>query len=860
MKQLFIAVLTGSALLLLSCTSRQEKNAAAGENISITWELTGLDGRQNTASFIFENRGKTTLDNADWVLYFNQVGSSPQLVDDTTMASFEHINGDFFRMIPGKSFSIQPGEKLVLAYKCGGRIIKESHAPEGLYIVFDEGKASETIVAIKDYKVLPFTDPDRYAAPVDAGGFSFPTPQSVFAANESITPIPEEKLGRIIPTPVSFKKGTGQVEISATDNIYYQVDCKDEAMYLSSALEKLTGVRVGIQEGLRNGANCISLATANTNVNGNSSEAYELKISGTTGIAITGSDKSGVFYGIQSFLSLIPAEVYKTRNTTFRIDEAEVKDAPRFSYRGFHFDVARNFSKKETVLNLIDILAFYKINTLHFHLTDDEGWRIEIPSLPELTEVGSKRAHTLDDGENIQPSYGSGPFADPDNSTGTGYYTRQDFSEILKYAHERHIRIIPEINVPGHSRAAIKSMEARYRRFMAEGNTAAALEYRLADPNDSSVYSSAQSFDDNVVCVALESAYRFYETVVKDIKATYEEAGIPFTFIHTGGDEVPRGVWAKSPECLKLLEQHPEIGNPQNLQSYFLGRLVEILKKYDLTIGGWEEVAMLINDQGWIPNPAFVGQKVIPFVWNSLGTNLNLGYRLANAGYPVILCNVNNFYFDLAYNADPKEPGLYWGGFVDTRKAFEFIPFDAFKSSLWDNRGRAIDPVLAFKDMERLKPEARKNIIGLQAELWSETLKNPKMLEYYILPKLLGFAERAWSVAPAYETIENIVARSGSVDDAWNVFVNKVGQYEFPRLDYLFGGLNYRIAPPGAKIEDGKLFANTEFPGFVIRYTTDGSEPGEDSPVYSEPVAVTGIVKLAAFNGKGRASRTVEVE
>jgi hexosaminidase len=344
------------------------------------------------------------------------------------------------------------------------------------------------------------------------------------------------------------------------------------------------------------------------------------------------------------------------------------------------------------------------------------------------------------------------------------------------------------------------------------------------------------------------------------MKVTYEQAGVPFDFIHTGGDEVPGGVWTKSPECVKLLQKHPEIGEPQNLQGYFLGRLIEVLRKYDLTIGGWEEVAMLISKDGWIPNPAFVGQKVVPFVWNSLGSNLNLGYRLANAGYPVVLCNVNNFYFDLAYNADPKEPGLYWGGFVDTRKAFDYIPYDIFKSSLWDNRGRPVVPEMAYRDLERLKPGARKNIMGLQAELWSETLKNPGMLEYDAVPKLLGFAERAWSQAPAYETIDNTAARIKAVDAAWNVFVNKVGQYEFPRLDHIFGGFNYRIAPPGARVENGMLYANMDFPGFVIRYTTDGSEPMKDSPVYTEPLKVSGSVKLAAFNNLGRASRAVEVK
>ena len=853
-------MLTGSLLILAACTTKQEKYAAVGENVTITWELTGFSDGQSTAAFLFENKGSSTLDNINWNLYFNQIGASPGQASETSLAIFEHINGDFFRLIPGRSFILEPGKKITVAYTCRGRIIKESHAPEGLYFVFNDGKTVEIISPVSNYSVLPFSHPEKYTSANDESGFSFPTPQSVYDANAGISLLQPDVTGRITPTPVSYIQGKGKVEISTTDPIYYQGDCKAEAVYLSAVLEQLTGMRADIREGTRENANGIFLKTGVTVVNGTDREAYELEVAAGLGVTITGSDPDGVFYGIQSFLSLLPPETYKTRNTTFSISEAVVKDAPRFSYRGFHLDVARNFSKKETVLKLIDLLAFYKLNTLHMHLTDDEGWRIEIPSLPELTAVGSNRAHTLDNAGHIQPSYGSGPFADQENSTGTGFYTTHDFVEILQYARDRHIDIIPEINAPGHSRAAIKSMENRYRRFMAEGNTEAANEFRLADPNDSSVYSSAQVFNDNVICVALESAYHFYETVVKDLKAVYEEAGVPFNFIHTGGDEVPRGVWTRSPECIRLLLQHPEIGDPANLQGYFLGRLVDLLKKYDLTIGGWEEVAMLISENGWIPNPAFVEQKVIPFVWNSLGDNLDLGYKLANAGYPVILCNVNNFYFDLAYDPDPKEPGLYWGGFVDTRKAFDFIPHDVFKSSLWDHRGRRVDPSTAFRGMEKLKPDARKNVIGLQAELWSETLKNQGMLEYSALPKLLGFAERAWSPAPAYEMVENTGSRIKATDAAWNIFANKIGLYEFPRLDYIFGGFNYRITPPGARIMNGKLYANTDFPGLIIRYTVDGSEPGKDSPVYSEPVEVNGNIKLAAFNKVGRASRTVVVK
>ena len=363
------------------------------------------------------------------------------------------------------------------------------------------------------------------------------------------------------------------------------------------------------------------------------------------------------------------------------------------------------------------------------------------------------------------------------------------------------------------------------------------------------------------MCVCKDAVYRFYETVVDDIIEMYSEAEIPLTTIHTGGDEVPVGAWEKSPECFRFLKKNPTIGNVRNLQSYFFGRIVELLKERNLDIAGWEEVVMeFTGPREWSPNPVFIDQNVIPYVWNSIWGNQDLGYKLANGGYPIILCNVNNFYFDLAYNHHPDEPGHYWGGFVNTRKAFELVPFDLFKSTFEDQMGHPFDSDNDFKDMVRLKPEAMENIIGLQGELWSETIKNKEMLEYYYLPKTLGLAERAWAGQPVWGSIEEIGERKDVILDAWNAFVNTVGQREFPRLDYIFGGFNYRIPPPGAKIRDGTLYANITYPGLTIRYTTDGTEPDEKSNVYDKPVQVSGDVILKTFNAPGRSSRSSEVK
>jgi hexosaminidase len=534
-------------------------------------------------------------------------------------------------------------------------------------------------------------------------------------------------------------------------------------------------------------------------------------------------------------------------------------------------DVSRNFAKKEDVLRLIDLLAMYKINKLNLHLSEDEGWRLEIKGLPELTQIGSKRGHTVDSKNWLTPSYGSGPHPDSENNYGKGFYTREEFIEIIKYADQRHIQVIPEISMPGHARAAIKAMEARYDYFMAKGETEKANEFRLIDPNDKSVYLSAQMYKDNIVCVALPSVYHFYETVVKDIVAMYQEAGLKLTTFNTGGDEVPNGAWAKSPLCVELMKTLPEIKDARQLQGYFLQKAVTIFEKYNLEVAGWEEIVLNKDSQNNIQvNPKFKDKKVLPLVWDNTGKNIDLGYRIANAGYKVVLCNATNLYFDLSYNSDPTEPGLVWAGYQDAIDPYVMTPFDVFKSINFDKYsrltekeeifGRKSQKIDANMPRQHLKTEAQKNIVGIQGQLWSETIKGSKMLEYFLAPKLFAFAEKAWANAPTWESESAISTRVNSIWAGWAEIANQIGQREFPRLDFLFDGYNYRIAPPGAVIEDGLLKANVAFPGFTIRYTEDGSEPNVNSKEYTNPIKVSGPIKVRSFNTFGRASKTFIVK
>jgi len=708
-------------------------------------------------------------------------------------------------------------------------------------------------VAVEQYSVLPYPGLEEIYPPET--GIPLPDAGWVFGQNTQLRLLDPSRTGQIIPTPVQTIFSENKEILKGTVKIHHLDGLEAEAGYLAHMLESVLNVTPVTVLSEEAGENVIHL-TVSDQEEGSHPEGYVLSVAQGNGVVIAGGGKAGVFYGIQSLLALIPVDAWRVHRDELEMECVKINDSPSFEYRGIMLDIARNYHHPEAIMRLIDVMGFYKMNKLHLSLTNDEAWRIEIPSLPELTEIGGYRGHTLDSFDRLIPAYGSGPDSDPENGMGSGYLKREQFIRILKYADARHIEVIPEINFPGHARAAIYAMETRYKRLMKEGKQEKAEKYRLSDPGDNSIYNSAQNFNDNIACVCKEAPFLFYETVVDDLVGMYEAAGLKLKILHTGGDEVPAGSWTASPLCSAFLESNPGFGTAADLQVYFGMRLLEILSQRGLVMAGWEEIALMKDERGsWIPNPDFAGKGMLPYVWNSLGSYLDLGNRLANAGFPVILCNVDNFYLDLAYTHHPAEPGHYWGGFVNTRRAFEFAPFSVFHTTLTDRFRRLLDPEENFEGMEALNPGSRGNIVGLQGQLWSETLKGSEMLEYYYMPKMLGLAERAWAGQAAWGEIENRESRVEAMDVSWNEFANVIGQREMPRLDYIFGGYNYRIPPPGGEIREGILHANIDFPGLTIRYTTDGSEPGVDSPIYGGPFEVTEKVALRSFDTRGRGSR-----
>ncbi|WP_375583450.1 family 20 glycosylhydrolase [Cyclobacterium xiamenense] len=861
------------SLLFVACESSPSWQQTV-DQLHLEWELvsnfTGEEG-QFKARFLFENKGDEPLEDEGWALFFNM---SPRTILNSTQATITHLNGDWYELRPDKGFFLGPGEQLEIAYTGVEGVIKETDAPMGLYMVFYGPDQQElATVPVDHWKVRPFVREEQLLR----GGADEEEPFSparLYAENARLRQVDESDLLPIIPSPYRMEKRNGTFSIDPSMTIAYQEGLENEAAYLKEKIRSLTGLDLGSNAEAAGGA-AIRLSLSNIRVDGKQQEAYRLEVD-ESGVSISGGDAAGVFYGVQSLLSLLGPDIYLGEDAPLEVPFVYIEDAPRFRFRSLHVDVARNFQTKETIKKALDMMAHYKLNHFLFYTSEDEGWRVEIPGLPELSEVGGQRQHVEGmAAPALHPGYGSGPEAYAEGSHGSGFYSREEFIDILRYARERHITIIPELNFPGHARAAIKSMEARYHKFMKAGDRVAAEEYRLIDPEDRSKYLSAQAYKDNVVSVVRESTYRFYEKVVDELALMYREAGLELKKMHAGGDEVPVGSWTESPMVAELLEESPgdspsaalllenlpDIQDMKNLQAFFFRELLKRLEKRGLEVHVWEEMTLMKDESGaYRPNPEFVGRNVIPYIWNNMFDYPDLGYQLANQGYEVVLCNVSNFYFDLAYSNDPTEPGLYWAGFVDTKDAWTFAPFDWFKTTYTSGMGRTIDREKEFENMVRIHPEAKENIMGLEAQLWSETVKGEKMAEYYIFPKLLGFAESSWAKERDWEKETDLGEMDEAIAQGWNRFANTLAQREYPKLARWNGGYNYRIAPPGVRVENDSLYANVNFPGLELRYTTDGTEPTPASQRYESPLPLKGAVRIRAFDATGRGSNTVTAD
>ena len=497
-------------------------------------------------------------------------------------------------------------------------------------------------------------------------------------------------------------------------------------------------------------------------------------------------------------------------------------------------DVARNLVYKPADMKrTIDLLAYYKFNVIQFHFTDDEAWRLEIPGFPELTRVAARRGTTVDEKGYLAQIFDGNGNPDDLSQSANGYFTRAEFIDLLKYAWQRGIRVIPEIETPGHARAAIVAMKNRAM------NNPTAEQFRLWDEKDESVYTSAQSYHDNVLNVASDDVYRFIDRVVGELQLMYKEAGLKLEIVHLGGDEVARGAWDKSPDVQTLM-QRENLKTQHDVHAYYLKRISTLLEARKIRIEGWQEVGLdNTPEYNAMMTPRVAGVNA----WSTVGSRADVPYRLANDGYPVILSNVTNFYMDMGYSWHQNEQGLHWGGKVDEFDAWSALPANVYATARTAVDGTPINITTAGDGKAKLdKPE---NIIGVVAPLWGETLRSYDEVQYLLLPKMMGVSERAWTAVPEWS--KNL-ADQQAFNEARHQYNLKIGTRELPLLKGM--GYNFRVGPPGIKLEDGKLLINTQYPDEQVTYTLDGTEPTIDSPRWTAPVPVKNqpqVIKAKAF-------------
>jgi hexosaminidase len=794
----------------------------------------------------------------DWAIYFHSARQTMRV--DNDQFKITHLTGDLYKLEPTDKFTGFPAGKtveipIIAEY---WQLFKTDFVPRWYAT---SGDAKPKILVNTDTEdlsqfVAPFSG-DQWKRIKDDNNILM-TPASRFTKNAELKTLPAASLrGQIVPTPlqvkvhpqdVSLSKGVA-LELSALTKP--AADAATQRFALLGLTDNAAGypIKTDIQPGKFRG----ELAVPG---------AYELKI-GNKEARVIGFDQAGVFYGLQSILSLVPTD------GSAKIATLEAKDAPRFQYRGIFLDVARNFHQKDAVLRLLDQMAAYKLNKFHFHLSDDEGWRIAIPGLPELTEVGARRCHDLSETTCLLPQYGQGP------EVYGGFFSRQDYIEIIKYAQARQIEVIPEIDMPAHARAAVVSMEARYKKLHAAGKEQQANEFRLVDPTDTSNTTSVQYFNrQSYLNPCLDSSRRFVDKVMGEIAQMHKEAGQPLRTWHFGGDEAKnirlgagytdltkseagKGIidqskedkpWAKSQVCQKMIKDG-KVADMEHLPSYFGVEVSQLVKAQGIDrMQAWQDGLKDAKNA-----KAFATPRVGVNFWDTLyWGGFDSANDWANKGYEVILSNPDYLYMDFPYEVNPDERGYYWGTrFSDEQKMFSFAP-----NNLPQNAETSVD-----RDGNHFTAKSDKpwpGAYGISAQMWSETQRTDQQMEYMIFPRSLSVAERAWHRAGweqdyqagrEYKGGETHFIDSKKLDRDWLRFANILGQRELAKLDK--GGVSYRLPVPGARVAAGKLEANISLPGLGIEYSTDGGKQWQRYDARAKP-AVSGEVLIRAVSPDGK--------
>jgi len=806
MKTLTIkSVLIAAAMTLIGLA------ATAQSPITVRWDMGKNDAKPGyySSKFVIKNVSGKPLD-GNWMFFFNQFSRQLEL-SPTCPVDIKEISTTYYQVKPNERYStLAAGDSLVIDLMMKGKFVNLWYAPNGGHVVLNNDTHHPIAVKIERSELKEMgqwsatTDyPDGakvFAFNEDiAGGFINNTPSNIIPAPKEVI-INEEKSIVRLPNFVSFKAppffksrkhNIKRVKDFLTQNLaFYGIHVMNDCPFaIEARLDK----------------------TLSTN-----KEHYELEITDSC-IVITGVSDIAVLNGAKT---LVAALSHTKRNT---LTQCKIVDEPDFAYRGFMADIARNFYGLDDLKKLVDLLSLYKINTIQFHFADDEGWRLEIPGLPELTDMASRRGCTLnelEDGFLAQIFDGNGNPNDLSQSA-NGFLTREQFIEFLRFANAHGIKVIPEIDTPGHSRAAIMAMKYRYNK-LAPTNLKKAQEFMLWDPNDKGGYQSVQAYANNVLNPAQEGTYRFIGKVVRELEKMYRAAGLHLDIIHMGGDEVASHCWDNSPAVNALMTKN-KMKDSHAMMEYYIDRVSEMLIKRGIKIEGWQEVALNHSDEfNKRVAPRFAGVNA----WSTIGSRIEVPYKIANAGYPTLLSNVDNFYMDMGYSMHQYEQGLHWGGSVNE--------FDSWKAQPWNLYG---DKAEGKTQLTR-----RDNIIGVQAQLWGETLRNFSEVEMLLIPKIFGVAERGWNSSPNWAG--NDVLMSSARKD-YNL---NIGLWELPMLHRR--GYDFHLAQPGIIVKDGMLLANAQYPMAEVRYTVDGSEPTLLSPLWGGPVAIpnnTTLIKARAY-------------
>jgi hexosaminidase len=469
----------------------------------------------------------------------------------------------------------------------------------------------------------------------------------------------------IIPTPLTLVQNEGAFCLNKHTVFYASTpEGKTVAAFFAGKLKRVTGYPFAVAD--KEDANTIALLIdGSLEVN---DEGYTLDVT-PNGVAVKAKTPQGLFYGMQTFLQLLPAEVEspsKVKGVEWTAPAVTVKDEPRFAYRGVMLDACRHFIPVENIKKQLDVMALFKINRMHWHLTEDQGWRIEIKQYPRLTEIGSKSPNS------------------------EGFYTQEEIKEIVQYAAERFIDVIPEIEVPGHELAAISA----YPELSCKGEP---ISMR-----------SVWGVEDVVLCAGKESTFEFFENVITEVAALF-----PSEYFHIGGDECPKTSWKECPLCQQRIREEGLKGDShhtaeERLQSYFVQRIEKILTRCGKKMIGWDEIL----EGGLAPTATVMSWR------GEQG-----GIAAASIDHDVIMTpSSNGMYLD-AYQGDSKIEPVTIGGYTLLEKTYAYNPTP--------------DTLAAIGKAHFIK--------GVQANLWSEYMYTTDLMEYRAYPRVLALSEIAWS-------------------------------------------------------------------------------------------------------------------